>query len=467
MSPVQVSPEKMKRVDHAWLRMDEPDNLMMINGVLFFDQPLVLEEVKQVLEERLLVIPRLRQRVAQSGRRQRFSWQLDPSFDIDAHLVEEALPSPGDDAALQDLVSRWMSSPLDRSRPLWMCHLVHDYKGGTAMLWRIHHCMGDGLVLMLVLLSIAELEPTHDSGAEEAQGSVNPLRFLFGEDPPGKEEARRHLEQVMPAAVRLLTGPAEQLASVSKWIKSGVFVPTFGRMAVRLPDPRTLFKGRLGVPKRAAWSDPISLEDVRRVREALGGTLNDVLTNAVAGGLRRDLAGKGEVKQTLSFRALVPVSLRPLEEMAQLGNRFGLVFLSLPVGIEDPRQRLAELQRRMGRLKHSFEPVVVLQVLGALGASPKKIQELVVKIFGTKGTAVLTNVPGPEEPLYLTGKPIRSFVLWVPQSGRLGMGIAIGSYAGQVRIGIATDEGLVADPEAIVTGLHEEFSAMLDLADEH
>ncbi len=217
--------------------------------------------------------------------------------------------------------------------------------------------------------------------------------------------------------------------------------------------------------KRAAWSAPVSLEEVGRVREAIGGTLNDVLTNAVAGGLRRYLVSKGEVRKQLSFRAIVPVSLRPLEKMAQLGNQFGLVFLSLPVGIEDPRERLAELRRRMGRLKHSFEPVVVLQVLGALGASPKTIQKLVVRIFGTKGTAVLTNVPGPRETLYFTGKPMRDFVLWVPQSGRLGMGIAISSYAGNVRVGIVTDEGLVADPETIVAGFHEEFSAMLDLAE--
>ena len=462
MSRVQVATEKMRSVDHAWLRMDEPANLMMINGVLFFDRPLVLDEVKRVLGERLLEIPRFQQRVVATTRGQRFSWEQDPTFDLDSHVVEETLASPGDDGALQNLVSHWMSTPLDRERTLWMCHLLQNYKGGCALLWRIHHCMGDGLALMLVLLSVTETEPPDPETAKEA---VNPLRALFSANPPGREEARRYLEQVMPAAVGLLTGPAEKLAAASKWIKSGVFMPTFGRMAVRLPDPRTVFKGRLGIAKRATWTEPISLDDVQRVRQAIGGTLNDVLTNAVAGGLRRYLVRRGEVKHELSFRAIVPVSLRPLEQMARLGNQFGLVFLSLPIGIEDPKERLVELQRRMGRLKRSFEPVVVLQVLGALGASPNAIQKLVVKIFGTKGTAVLTNVPGPERTLYFTGEPLKSFVIWVPQSARLGMGIAIVSYAGQVRVGIATDQGLVADPESIVAGFHEEFSAMLDLAE--
>ena len=465
MSGVQVVTEKMRGVDHAWLRMDEPANLMVINGLLFFDDPLDLATVRRVLEERFVTIPRFRQRVVPTRKSRRFSWQFDPDFDINAHLVEEILPSPGDDAALQDLVSGWMSSPLDRSRPLWRCHLIQNYQGGSALLWRLHHCMGDGMVLMLVLLSMTELAPPGDGGFRESPEFTNPLRALFGENPPGKEAAKGYIQELMPGAARLLTGPAEKLASLSRWVKSGVFAPTFGRMAVRPPDPRTVFKGSLGVAKRVAWSDPVSLEEVDKVRESMGGTLNDVLTNAVTGGLRRYLASKGEVRKKLSFRAIVPVSLRPLEEMAQLGNQFGLVFLSLPVGIEEPRARLAELQRRMGRLKHSFEPVVVLQVLGALGASPKALQTLVVKIFGTKGTVVLTNVPGPRKTLYFTGKPMRDFVLWVPQSGRLGMGIAISSYAGNVRVGIVTDEGLVADPETIVAGFHQEFSAMLDLAE--
>ena len=183
MSRVQVATEKMRPVDHAWLRMDEPANLMMINGLLFFDRPLVLDEVKRALGERLLEIPRFQQRVVATTRGQRFSWEQDPTFDLDSHVVEETLASPGDDGALQNLVSHWMSTPLDRERPLWMCHLLQNYKGGCALLWRIHHCMGDGLALMLVLLSVTETEPPDPETAKEA---VNPLRALFSANPPGK-----------------------------------------------------------------------------------------------------------------------------------------------------------------------------------------------------------------------------------------------------------------------------------------
>jgi hypothetical protein len=156
----------------------------------------------------------------------------------------------------------------------------------------------------------------------------------------------------------------------------------------------------------------------------------------------------------------MPVNLRSLGEMAQLGNQFGLIFLSLPVGLADPVERLAELRRRALLLKRSAEPLVVYGILKLLGVSPLALQKAVVKIFASKTTAVMTNVPGPREVLYLAGRPIREIFFWVPQSGRVGLGISIFSYAGHVRLGLASDFGLVPDPETIVEGFHEEFEEL-------
>jgi len=443
-----------------WLRMDHPTNLMMITGVLLFEEPVERAAVLEVLRDRLLAIPRFGRRVVAADRGSAHHWEPDENLDLDWHLQEIALPSPGDDAALRELINRWLSTPLDPDRPLWQAHLIQNYKKGSALLWRLHHCMGDGIAMMLVILSLTDLGP--DSDRQDA----NPLRQLFGSDPPGAEEAKDHLQKVLPEAVRLLTLPAETIGAMSRWKKGGASVPALSRLALRPPDHRTAFRGSLGVPKRVAWSDPISMTEIDSIRQGLGGTVNDVLTNAVAGGLRRYLEGRGELRRRLNIRAIVPVSLRPIEEMHSLGNQFGLVCLSLPVGIGDTRQRLAEIKRRMGKLKRSFEPVVAMQIMAALGASPRKVQDLVVRIFGTKGTAVLTNVPGPRQRLCFAGKPMQSFMFWVPQAARLGMGLSILSYAGEVRIGVATDAGLVPDPEAVVAGMHREFRAMLRLADE-
>jgi diacylglycerol O-acyltransferase / wax synthase len=212
-----------------------------------------------------------------------------------------------------------------------------------------------------------------------------------------------------------------------------------------------------------AWSRAVPLEHVRAAKDAVGGTVTDVLLATIAGGLRRYLLKRGGRVDGRDFRAVVPVSLRPLSQMSDMGNCFGLVFLALPVGIADPRERLHELQRRMRLLKSSVEPVVVLTVLGLLGRVPKPVQDLVIRIFGTKGTAVLTSVPGPARELFLAGQPIRGIAFWVPQSGRLGLGISIMTYAGQVRLGVASDANVVPDPEGIVAGFEEELHFLEEL----
>ena len=270
----------------------------------------------------------------------------------------------------------------------------------------------------------------------------------------------------MPQAVQLLTLPSEALRRLSPWKKGSASVPAFGRLALRPPDQRTPFRGSLGIAKRVAWTEAFSMQDIGKVREALGGTVNDVLTNAVAGGLRRYLESRGELRSRLNIRAVVPVSLRPLEEMNTLGNQFGLIFVSLPIGVSDTRHRLTEVSRRMNKLKRSFEPAVAMKIMAVLGASPRRIQELVVRIFGTKGTTVLTNVPGPTRRLHLAGKPMTGFMFWVPQSARLGMGISILSYNKEVRIGVVTDAGLVPDPDQVAAGMEKEFHTMRRLAAE-
>jgi WS/DGAT/MGAT family acyltransferase len=232
-------------------------------------------------------------------------------------------------------------------------------------------------------------------------------------------------------------------------------------LVLRWPDPKTVFKGGLNVSKRAAWSKPLALQDVKEVGRSLEGTVNDVLLTAMAGALRRYLQDRDEPVEGLNLRAVVPVDLRRPGTHEELGNKFGLVFLSLPLGIADPGDRLHELKRRMDGLKSSLEAPVAYGILNAIGGSPQPVQDLVVDIFGTKGTAVMTNVIGPKEQIYLAGAPLESLMFWVPQSGHLGLGVSILSYAGRVWLGVITDEGLVPDPEIIVSEFHVEFDELL------
>jgi WS/DGAT/MGAT family acyltransferase len=213
-----------------------------------------------------------------------------------------------------------------------------------------------------------------------------------------------------------------------------------------------------------AWTDQLSLVEIKQISRALDGKVNDILLTLVTGALRRYLQDKGNNVDGLQIRALVPVNLRSLDEPLELGNRFGLVFPTLPVGASDIHERFIETRRYMNEIKNSPEAAVAYGVLNALGMTPMDIEGLFLNFFGSKSSMVLTNVPGPQVQLYLAGQPIREIMAWVPQSGGLGMGISLISYNGSVMIGVTTDERLVSDPERIIDNIYIEFEALKQLA---
>jgi len=163
----------------------------------------------------------------------------------------------------------------------------------------------------------------------------------------------------------------------------------------------------------------------------------------------------------MMIRALVPVNLRPPEKAYRLGNKFGLVFLDLPIGIENPVARLYAVRANMQKLKGSFQPVIALGILAAMGAGPKILQERLLAMLAKNATAVMTNVPGPQQPLYFAGGKIDRLIFWVPQSGNIGMGVSIITYAGQVQFGLITDRGLCPDPEQVIERFAPEFEKLV------
>ena len=185
-----------------------------------------------------------------------------------------------------------------------------------------------------------------------------------------------------------------------------------------------------------------------------------MLVGTTTGALRRYMERRGQPTAGVAIRASVPVNLRPPDRAHELGNAFGLVFLTLPVGIADPARRLRAIKKEMDGLKQSPEALVAFGVLSLMGLAPVEVEQVGLRFFGSKATAVLTNVPGPRQPLYLAGRKIDKVMFWVPQSGRLGIGISIISYAGGVMLGVATDARLVPDPERIVEAFKVEFEAM-------
>jgi diacylglycerol O-acyltransferase len=462
MSPTRRRNEFFSPVDAISLHSDEPTNLTMITGVMTFDGALDIERLKATLETRLLArYGRFRQRVREPFLLGLPRWEDDPYFDLEAHVHRVGLPAPGDQGALQALVSDLMSTPLDLSKPLWQIHAVEGCAGGSALVVRLHHCIADGLALVQVLLSLADTDPDAPlpEPKEQLQADESPAGIM---EPAAA--GYRMLRGTLHRARRVLhegratLGDRQRLVDTSLLATAGAL--SLGKLLLTPQDRDTIFRGPCGVAKRAVWSVPVPLEDIKAIGRVVDGTVNDVLVTAVAGALRRYLEDRGQPTDGLNIRMMVPVNLRGPDQLDSLGNRFGLILLPLPVGVRDPYRRLLILKRRMDEIKDSPDALVTFGVINAIGLTPTQVAKQLGLILAGKTTGIITNVPGPREQLYLSRVPLRGFMFWVPTPAGLSLGISILSYRGEVTVGVSTDAGLIPDPEAIIDAFHAELAEM-------
>jgi diacylglycerol O-acyltransferase len=444
--------ERMSPIDTAWLRMDRPANPMVIVGIWVLAGPVNLDLLEERLAERFLAIPRFRQKVETRGAE--YWWVEDPHFERQRHIRRVRLPGKGGKEELQHYIAEIASEPLDKSRPLWQLRLVEQYEGGAAIVIRIHHAIADGIALIGVMLSITDgNEEFRSPGQTPRRGKRTGLPPIPGLETLSKGMALT--QDVWQEAKSIAGNPA-------KTLRTGAGIA--GELAYLLvmpQDSQTRFKGSLSGNKRVAWTEPRPLPEVHAVSQALGCSINDMLLASVAGALGAYLGEKGDHVEGVEIRALVPVDMRGELRAGELGNRFGIIAVELPAGIENPLARLAEVHRRMSELKESLEPPVTLGLLMALGYAPQIVQDKLFNLLLSRATAVMTNVPGPRHPLYLAGHEIKQVMFWVPQSGDIGMGVSILSFNGMVQFGLITDAALVPDPEAIVAQFKPQFEQLL------
>lgn len=426
--------------DVTWARMDTPTQPMVVTIMLLLATPLDEERLKATLQNRLLSFARFRQRLVQRGIR--YAWVEDVTFDLNHHLEWRRLPEAVDQPALEALVGEIASQPLDMSQPLWRCVVVGNAGAGSAVVFRVHHCIADGIALLRVFLTLADRTPCLD----EASAAL---------------EERRKQARLAAKTTKAIKPPSSGLERV-RW--GTTFVTALLRQAGLLPDTRTLLRGSLNGRKRMAWTAPIPLSDIADIRQRLGGRVNDVMLTAVAGAVGRYLRARGEMRPGLTARWVVPVNLRPYQEEIQLGNEFAVIFLKLPLDIPDPVTRLAAVRARMERVKTSPEAVANRTLIRLVGHLPDPLERWIIRLFGTKATAVLTNVPGPEETRYLAGAPVARGLAWVPQITGIGVGFCVLSYVGAITVGVTTDSGIVAEPGELVAGFEAEIAELVTRA---
>ena len=479
-------------VDTIWLNMDRPNNLMVIESLMFLQDVPDWDEVSELVRRRVVdPFPVFHQRPEAPSLLGQPFWVDDEDFSLDRHLVRVTLPAPGDDAALQAYIEGRLHLALDRAHPLWQVHLIDGYGTGAAVFTRIHHSLADGVALTRVLLSLTEGDPDEAAGPGVTT-EASPTPTLTGAlDNPDVVAAIEGLERL--EGVERLEGqdgreaptasPGPHLAAPAL-LGAGLRVARDGvgrllalatprgaldtaRLAVRTTqvvadlllthNPANPLDGRPGGAKRVVWTEPLPLVGPKQLGRLAGATLNDVLMSAVAAALHRYQVEHGS--SPVDLVTMVPVNVRPLDEPLppELGNRFALVFFRYPSALGAPLARLFETKRRMDWLKRSPEAVLTYALINAIGRTNPGLERYVVDFFANKAIGVTTNVAGPRSVRTLAGVPITGVLGWVPGSGRHTVGVCIFTYAGTVRVGFMTDAAVVPDPERLLGAFEDEL----------
>jgi diacylglycerol O-acyltransferase len=446
----EIARIKLNNVDLAWLRMDAKTNPMMITVVLRFRGQINYDRLITDLQSTVQRFRRLRQRVVIPGKIfHRPYWDDVPTFKVQDHVERLNLRLPADDAAVGELANQKMNTALDFTKPLWKLTLVDNHPEGSIIIVRIHHCIADGISLMRVLLQMTHAAP-------QAAIDQTPV------DDPNQDETSATLEPAIALTMaEALEASSKSAASRDKVYKTPGFIDIVAaivRIVFRPPDPPTILKAPLGVVKKAVWSEPFSIPEIKKIAEFKQATVNDVMMAITSGAIRRYMDLHNDAREK-DIRAFIMVNMRGLTLDDDLGNKFGLVFLTLPLKRVQPMERLERIKNGMDLLKASAEYAASYIILNILGQLPEWVEHLATRILDTKGTVVATNVPGSRKELFMADASIQSMVGWVPQSGRVGVGLSYISYNNQLIVGLNADAGVIPDPEKLLEFFTEEYRA--------
>ena len=460
-------PDRLSPLDSSFLFMEGLTTAMHVGGLMTFEQTegFDAEEFVRIIGRRLAAVPRYRQKIREvPGRVGLPVWVDDPRFDLHYHVRRSALPAPGTDAQLRELCGRLQGRPLDRSRPLWEIYLVEGLAdGGFAVITKTHHAMVDGLASVdigAVLLDVSRTPRESPPDTWSPQPEPSSLELVVS---AVAEQLRR--PQGVVDTVRRATADAR--TAVSTVVQTGGAVLVAARNATRTA-PANPLNTAIGQQRRYATSAG-ELDDYKAIRKEHGGTVNDVVLAVVAGGLRRWLLNRGEpVLADTVVRAMVPVSVRAAGSEGELGNRVSAYVVDLPVGEPDAVTRLQMITAAMQEHKQSGQAIGAGALVGLVGLTPPTLHSLGARLSSSLSArmfnVVVTNVPGPQFPLYAMGARMRDMFPVVPLAKGQTVSIGVTSYDGGVFYGLNADRDAMGDVDLLATSITESLVGLRETA---
>ncbi|MCW2695760.1 MAG: Diacylglycerol O-acyltransferase [Modestobacter sp.] len=462
--------ERLTALDASFLYLEEPDTPMHVGGVLVLECPagvLDHDALVGLVRARLPLVPRYRQRVLEvPGHLANPVWVDDPDFDVSYHVRRSALPRPGNEGQLLDLVARLTARPLDRRRPLWEMYLVEGLaEGRSAVITKTHPALVDGLAAIDIGQVILDESPDAPGAPPGDRGEWRPRRA------PGQvalvwEAVEEYLQRPSAVVETARTAVGDIRATAARWAGvAGGIVTAAARTAVR-PAPMSPLNAPIGRQRRVAVARA-ALDDVKVIRKASGGTVNDVLLAVVTGALREWLLSRGEpVVGSTSVRALVPVSVRSDED--DDASRVSSLLVDLPVGEPNPRVRLARISYAMRALTQSNQSVGADTLSALSGFAPPTLHALGARAASGLSrrlfNLLITNVPGPQTPRYAGAARMVEVFPVVPLAKGQGLAIGLTSYDGTVYVGLNADRDSISDVDVLADLIEQEVTSLVESA---
>jgi diacylglycerol O-acyltransferase len=461
-----TNPDRLTALDSTFLHLEDHSSAHMhVASVMVFEgaAPTLTALVDHV-QSRLHLVPRYRQRLATVPFGQgRPLWVDDPHFNPYYHIRHTALPRPADDGALKQLAGRLFSQRLDRSKPLWEIWLVQSMAGGRfALIAKTHHALVDGVsgvdITTVLFDTAAEPAPTGGGWDSNQTWSAKPLpgqAKLLGE---ALMERTTVPAEMARGARRLLRAPRRAAAQVKDGLAS---IGATTLAGINAPAPPSPFNVDIGPHRRYTFVDA-DLARFKAIKDSLGGTLNDVVLASVSLALGRYLRGKGHDTDGLVLKAMVPVSVRTKEQRGALGNQVAAMWAPLPVGVENAAEALREIAVAMDDLKKGGQAVGAQVLTNLAGFAPPTILSQAARLQARQPffNLVVTNVPGPQFPLYLLGRRLQILYPVVPLAQRQALGIAVMSYDGHLGFGLLGDYDALPDIEEIALDLQAAIDSL-------
>jgi diacylglycerol O-acyltransferase / wax synthase len=460
--------ERLTALDASFLYLEDPDTPMHVGGVFVLESPsgeLDHESLLELVQARLPLVPRYRQRVLEvPGHLANPVWVEDPDFDISYHVRRSALPRPGSEEQLLDLVARLTARPLDHRRPLWEMYLIEGLAGDrAAVVTKTHPTLVDGLGAIDIGQVILDASPDTPEARPGEDPDWRPRR------PPGSaalvwEAFEEYLQRPSAVIDTARTAVGDVRATAARWAGlAGGLLTAAARTTIR-PAPVSPLNAPIGRQRRVAVARA-ALDDIRAVRKVDGGTVNDVLLTVVTGALREWLLFRGEpVVGSTSVRALVPVSVRNEDDDA--GNQVSSLLVDLPVGEPSPRVRLARISYAMRGLTQNGQSVGADTLSALSGFAPPTLHALGARAASGLSrrlfNLVVTNVPGPQTPLYVGGARMVEVFPVVPLVRGQGLAIGMTSYDGTVYIGLNADRDSLSDVDVLADLIEQEIGFLVE-----